>query len=103
MRARLAFPLAVSLGAALLAQVEGTMVTLWAAERTTACSGASPAEGCALNSVIALVAGTFFAVETLAATLVALVLAKNGKRDGALLAAGALLAGLAVEHYWLLT
>jgi hypothetical protein len=103
MRARLAFPIAVSLGAALVAQLEGTMVTLWAADRSTACSRSSPAEGCSLNSVVAFIAGTFFAVETLAATLVALVLVRNGKRDGALLTAGALVAALAVEHVWLLT
>lgn len=102
-RTRLALPLAASLAAALLAQLEGTMVALWAADRSTACSGADPAESCALNSTIALVAGTFFAVETLAATLVALVLARNGKRDGALLAVGALVSALALEHYWLLT
>jgi hypothetical protein len=102
MRAKLAFPLAVSLGAALVAQLEGTMLTLWA-DRSTACSGSSPAEACSLNAVVAFIAGTFFAVETLAATLVALVLLRNGKPDGALLAAGALVAALAVEHIWLLT
>ncbi len=102
-RTRIALPLVASVAVALLAQLEGTIVALWAADRSTACSGADPAEGCALNSTIALVAGTFFAVETLAATLVAFVLARNGKREGALLAVGALVSALALEHYWLLT
>jgi hypothetical protein len=92
MRAKLLLPVGVSVGAALLAQFEGTVVALWAADRSTACSGATPAEGCALNSVISFIAGTFFAVETFAATLVGLVLYRNGKRQGALLAAGALAA-----------
>jgi hypothetical protein len=103
MRERLAFPLAVSAGAALVAQLEGTMVALWAADRVPACTGSSPAEGCSLNSVVAMIAGTFFAVETLAATLVTLVLLRNGKRQGAFVTAAALVAALAVEHAWLLT
>jgi hypothetical protein len=103
MRAKLVLPIAASLGAALLAQLEGTLVTLWAADRSTACSGSTPAEGCALNTVISFVAGTFFAVETFAGMLVGLVLLRNGKRQGALLAVAGLVAALVVEHLWLLT
>jgi ABC-type spermidine/putrescine transport system permease subunit II len=103
MARRLALPLAVSLGAAFAAQLEGTMFTLWAADRTNGCSGSSPSEACSLNSVVAMIAGTFFAVETLAATLVALVLYRNGKRGSAALTAAALVAGLVLEHVWLVT
>jgi hypothetical protein len=103
MRARFLLPIGVSFAAALAAQLEGTAVTLWAADRTTACDGSSPAEACSLNAFIAFIAGSFFAVETLAATLVALVLLRNGKRFGAAVAATALAAALAVEHIWLLT
>jgi hypothetical protein len=103
MRAKLILPVGVALAAALAAQFEGTMVTLWAADRSSACSGPAPAEGCALNSVISFVAGTFFAVETFAATLVGLVLLRNGKRHGAIVTGAALVAALFVEHLWLLT
>jgi hypothetical protein len=50
-----------------------------------------------------MVAGCFFAVETLAAVLVALILARGGKRFGAGVAIAALLCALALEHLWLLT
>jgi UPF0716 family protein affecting phage T7 exclusion len=103
MRAKLILPIGIAVGAALLAQLEGTMVTLWAADRSTACTGPVRAEGCALNSVISFVAGTFFAVETFAATLVGLVLLTNGKRRGAIIAAAGLATALFVEHVWLLT
>jgi hypothetical protein len=103
MRAKLLFPLTVSFAAAIAAQAEGTMVALWAADRSSACAGTSPAEGCAFNSIVAFLAGTFFAVETLAATLTALVLYRNGKRFGAGITAAGLVAALAVEHIWLLT
>ena len=103
MRAKLLFPLSVSFIAAFAAQVEGTIVTLWASGRSTACSTSSPAEACSLNSVVGFIAGSFFAVETLAATLTSLVLYRNGKRFGAGVTAASLVAALAVEHVWLLT
>jgi hypothetical protein len=103
MRARLAFPLAVAFAAAFAAQVEGVLVTRWASDRGTACSSSGAAGECALNGVISFLAGTFFAVETLAATLIALVLHRNGKRFGAAVAAAGLLLALGVEHLWLLT
>ena len=96
-------PLGVSFAAALFAQAEGTFVARWGADHSTACTGATPAGGCALNGTIAVVAGTFFAVETLAAVLVGLVLLRNGKRLGAGIAVAALCCALAVEHVWLLT
>jgi hypothetical protein len=96
-------PLGVSFAAAIFAQAEGTFVARWGADRSTACVGSSPAPGCALNGTISVVAGAFFAVETLAAVLVALVLARNGKRLGAGVALAALLCALALEHVWLLT
>jgi hypothetical protein len=102
MATKLLFPITASFGAALAAQLEGTMVALWAADRSPACAGVSPSESCSLNTVVAVVAGTFFAVETLAATLVALVLLRNGKRFGATVAATALVGALAIEHLWLL-
>jgi hypothetical protein len=103
MRSKLLAPIAYSFGAAGLAQLEGTMFALWAADRAPGCSTSSPAEACSLNTFIASVAGSFFAVETLAATLAALVLLRNGKRFGATVALTALAAALAVEHMWLLT
>jgi hypothetical protein len=103
MRERLMLPLGVSVAAAIFAQAEGTFVARWGADHNTACSGPTPAGGCALNGTISLVAGTFFAVETLAAVLVGLVLVRNGKRLGAAVAVAALIAALAVEHFWLLT
>jgi hypothetical protein len=103
MVARLMFPLAVSFGAAVAAALEGTAFASWAADRGPACSGASPAEACSLNGFIAVVAGEFFAVETLAAVLVAVVLARNGKRLGAAVAVAALISALVLEHVWLLT
>jgi hypothetical protein len=102
MRARLAFPLTVAFVAAFAAQVEGVLVTRWA-DHGTACSPSSAAGECALNGVISFFAGTFFAVETLAATLIALVLHRNGKRFGAAVAAAGLVLALGVEHLWLLT
>jgi hypothetical protein len=102
MRERLLLPIGVSLAAAFAAQVEGTMVALWAADRSPACASAIAAGGCSLNTVVAFIAGTFFAVEALAATLVALVLFRNGKRFGAAVAVTALAAALAIEHLWLL-
>jgi len=101
MRARLAFPLTIAFVAAFVAQVEGMQVTRWASDRGTACS--SSASECALNGVVSFLAGTFFAVETLAATLTALVLHRNGKRFGAAVAAAGLVLALGVEHLWLLT
>jgi len=103
MRAKLVLPLGVSFAAAIFAQGEGTFVARWGADRSTACAGPSPAAGCALNGTISVVAGTFFAVETLAAVLVALVLARNDKRLGAAIAIAALISALALEHVWLLT
>jgi hypothetical protein len=102
MRAKLALPIGVSVAAGVLAQLEGTLFAFWAAGRTPDCTAASPAAACSLNGVIAFIAGTFFAVETLAATLVALVLLRNGKRFGAAVAAAALALALAIEHLWLL-
>jgi hypothetical protein len=102
MRQRLLVPIGVSFAAAFAAQVEGTMVALWAADRSPACAAQSPSESCSLNTIVAFIAGTFFAVETLAATLVALVLFRNGKRFGAAVAVTALAAALAIEHLWLL-
>jgi hypothetical protein len=102
MRTTLMPPIAISVAAALVAQVEGMTVTHWAASRGTAC-GAGPGQSCTLGAVMAPIVGAFFAVETLAATLVALVLLRNNKHSGALLALGALVAALAVEHVWLLT
>ena len=99
----LLLPLSVSFAAAVTAAVEGTNVASWAADRGPACAGTSPAEACSLNGAIAIIAGGFFAVETLAAVLVALVLARNGKRLGAAVAVAALLSALALEHVWLLT
>jgi hypothetical protein len=103
MRLRLLVPISVSFVAAMAAQVEGTVVTLWASDRSTACSTSSPAEACSLNSVVAFLAGTFFAVETLAATLTSLVLYRNGRRFGAGVTAASLVGALAIEHMWLLT
>jgi hypothetical protein len=103
MRAKLMFPLGAAFAAAIFAQAEGTFVARWGADRSTACSGPTPAGGCALNGTISIVAGTFFAVETLAAVLVALVLARSGKRLSAGVALAALVAALALEHVWLLT
>ena len=100
---RIALPLATAVTAAFAAQVEGTMFTLWAADRTSGCTGSSPSEACSLSSLVAVVAGAFFAVETLAATLVALVLYRNGKREAALVTGAALVAALVVEHLWLVT
>jgi hypothetical protein len=56
-----------------------------------------------MNGVVSVLGGTFFAVETLAATLTALVLYRSGKRLGATVTAAALIAALTVEHVWLLT
>ena len=103
MRTRLALPLSVSLAAAIAAQAEGTVVARWAADRGAACVGPTPAGGCSLNGTISVVAGTFFAVETLAAVLVGVVLIRNGKRVGAAVAVAALTSALALEHVWLLT
>jgi hypothetical protein len=102
MRAKLLLPIGMSLGAGLAAQLEGTLFALWAAGRSPDCSAASPAAACSLNGVIAFIAGTFFAVETLAAVLVGLVLLRNGKRLGAGVAVAALALALAIEHLWLL-
>jgi hypothetical protein len=102
MRERLLLPIGVSFAVALAAQVEGTTVARWAADRSPACTGQSPSGGCSLNAIVAVIAGTFFAVETLAATLVGLVLLRNGRRFGAAVAATALVAALAIEHLWLL-
>jgi hypothetical protein len=103
MRAKLLFPLSVSLAAAFAAQVEGTIVALWASDHSAACSASSPTGACSLNSIVAFIAGTFFAVETLAATLSSLVLYRNGRRFGAGITAASLVTALAVEHVWLLT
>ena len=102
MLARLALPLVISLTAAATAAIEGVAVTSWAGDRQPTCSGPTPGEACSLNGVIAMVAGTFFAVETLAATLTALVLHRNGKRLGAAVTIAGLLFALGVEHWWLL-
>jgi hypothetical protein len=103
MRTRLALPLLISLAAAATAAVEGAGVAWWSAGRDPVCAGPSPAEACSLNGAISLVAGAFFAVETLAAVLVGLVLFWNGKRLGAGIAIAALGSALVVEHIWLLT
>jgi hypothetical protein len=103
MAARLMFPLVVSFAAAVAAQLEGTAFAWWSAERVPACSSMSPAEACSLNGFIALTAGGFFAIETLAAVLVGLVLFRNGKRFGAGVAVAALGCALVLEHVWLLT
>ena len=103
MRARLAFPLTIAFAAAFAAQVEGMLVARWAYDRGTACSSSAAGGECALNSVISFFVGTFFAVETLAATLIALVLHRNGKRFGAAVAATGLVLALGIEHLWLLT
>jgi hypothetical protein len=103
MRAKLLFPITVSFIAAFVAQAEGTFVTLWASDRSTACSPSSSSEACSLNSVVGFLAGTFFAVETLAATLTSLVLYRNGRCLGASVTAAGLIAVLAIEHMWLLT
>jgi hypothetical protein len=103
MRARLAFPLTIAFAAAFAAQVEGVLVTRWASDRGTACSPSGAAGECALDGAVSFLAGTFFAVETLAATLIALVLYRNGKRFGATVAATGLVLALGIEHLWLLT
>src|SRR5262249_18902394 len=103
MRARLAFPLTVAFAAAFAAQIEGVLVARWASDRGTACSSSGAAGECALSGVISFLAGTFFAVETLAATLIAVVLHRNGKRFGAAVAATGLVLALGIEHLWLLT
>jgi hypothetical protein len=102
MRAKLTFPLSVAFAAAFAAQIEGMMVTRWASDRGSACSASNPAGTCTLNGVVSFLAGTFFAVETLAATLTALVLYRNGKRFSAAVTATGLVVALAVEHAWLL-
>ena len=99
---RHAFPLVLSFAAAATAAIEGLAVASWAGDRQPACIGPSPAEACSFNGVIAMVAGTFFAVETLAATLIALVLHRNGKRLSAAVAVTGLVLALGVEHWWLL-
>src|SRR5205085_2247962 len=66
MRAKLTFPLSVAFAAAFAAQFEGMVVTRWASDRSSACSSPSPAGACSLNSTVSFLAGTFFAVETLA-------------------------------------
>ena len=103
MAARLIFPLVVSLAAALAAELEGTAFAWWSADRAPACSGSSPAESFSLNGFVAFIAGGFFAIETLAAVLVGLVLFRNGKRLGAGVALAALGCALTLEHVWLLT
>ena len=102
MRAKLALPIGISAAAALAAQVEGSLFALWAAGRTPDCTAASPVAACSLSGTIAFIAGTFFAVETLAAVLVGLVLLRNGKRLGAGIAVAALALALTIEHLWLL-
>jgi len=103
MRAKLTFPLSVAFAVAFAAQIEGIMVTRWASDRRTACAASSPAGACSLNGTVSFLAGTFFAVETLAATLTALVLYRNRKRFCAAVTATGLVLALAVEHVWLLT
>ena len=103
MRVKLTFPLAVAFAAAFVAQVEGMLVTRWASDRASACSSTSPVGACALNGTVSFIAGTFFAVETLAGTLTALVLYRNGKRFSAAVTTTALVLALVVEHAWLLT
>jgi hypothetical protein len=102
MRAKLMFPLSVAFGAAFAAQLEGMLVMRWASDRSTACSSSSSAEACSLNTTVSFLAGTFFAVETLAATLTTLVLYRNGKRFSAAVTVTGLVLALAVEHIWLL-
>jgi hypothetical protein len=102
-RAKLTLPLTIAFTAAFAAQVEGMMMTRWASGRTTACAPTSPVGACELNDTVSFLAGTFFAVETLAATLTALVLYRNGKRFSAAVAATALVLALIIEHAWLLT
>jgi hypothetical protein len=107
MRAKLTFPLSVAFAAAFAAQIEGMTVTRWASNRSTVCAASSPGGACELNGTISFLAGTFlagtfFAVETLAATLAALVLYRNGKRFSAAVTATGLVAALAIEHAWLL-
>jgi hypothetical protein len=101
MRAKLLFPLSVSFGAGFAALVEGMMVTRWASHGSAACSASNSAEACTLNGVVSFLAGTFFAVETRAATLTALVLYRNGKRFSAAVTATGLVLALAIEHAWL--
>jgi hypothetical protein len=103
MRAKLTFPLTVAFAAAFVAQVEGMLVTRWASDRSSACAASSPAGACSLNSTVSFLAGTFFAVETLAATLTALVLYRNGKRFTATVTIAGLALALIVQHAWLLT
>jgi hypothetical protein len=103
MRAKLTFPLSVAFAAAFAAQIEGMMVTRWASNRSAACSASGPMGACDLNNTISFLAGTFFAVETLAATLAALVLYRNGKSFSAAVTAAGLALALAVEHAWLLS
>jgi hypothetical protein len=103
MRAKLTFPFSIAFAAAFAAQIEGMLVTRWASDRTSACSSSSPAGACSLNGTISFLAGTFFAVETLAATLTALVLYRNGKRFSAAVTTTSLVLALVVEHAWLLT
>jgi hypothetical protein len=102
MRAKLMFPLSVAIAAAFAAQLEGMLVMRWASDRGTACSASSADGECALNGVVTFITGTFFAVETLAATLTALVLYRNGKRFSAAVTAAGLVLALTVEHVWLL-
>ena len=103
MRAKLAFPLSVAFAAAFAAQIEGMVITRWASDRSSVCSASAPAGACDLNGVVSFLAGTFFAVETLAATLTALVLYRNGKRFSAGVTAAGLVLALVVEHAWLVT
>jgi hypothetical protein len=103
MASRLVFPLAVSFAAAATAAFEGTGVAWWAVDRNPVCTGPAPAGACSLNGALAVVAGGFFAIETLAAVLVGLVLFRNGKRLGAGIAVAALISALVLEHVWLLT
>jgi hypothetical protein len=103
MRAKLTFPLSVAFAAAFAAQIEGMLVTRWASDRGSGCSSSSSAGVCSLNGTVSFLAGTFFAVETLAATLTMLVLYRNGKRFSAAVAATALAVALVIEHAWLLT
>jgi hypothetical protein len=103
MRAKLTFPLTIAFAAAFAAQIEGMMVTRWASDRSSVCSASGPAGACELNGTVSFLAGTFFAVETLAATLTALVLYRNAKRFSAAVTAAGLVLALVVEHAWLLT
>jgi len=103
MRAKLTFPLSVAFAAAFVAQVEGMLVTRWVSDRNSVCSPTSPTGACSLSGTVSFLAGTFFAVEVLAATLTALVLFRNKKRFSAAVTATALVLALVVEHAWLLT